>query len=544
MKIGIGQINTTTGDFDGNCKKILDAALRLKELGADCAVFSELALCGIYPKDKVFSRKFLEKNSECLEVLARDLPIPAFVGFVRSESGALDARNSIAFLEGGKVNTFYDKHLLPNYGIFRDKRYFDKGTQICIVEFKGKRIGLTICEDIWSADTDTAKFYDGEVIPLELLAKENLDVLINASASLWSPENEAARAELLPNVARSVNASLVYCNSIGGNDDMVCAGGSVVLNSRGEYCECLSKFKEDLRVVDLENLNAQGLSEFEKIPEMYDALVMSLGDFVRKSGFSKVLLGLSGGIDSALVATLAADALGAENVTGIALPSKYSSDHSRRDAGDLAKNLGIKFETIAIADLVASAETALAPMFAGRAPDLTEENLQSRSRALLLMAISNKFDAMLLSTGNKSECAVGYATLYGDTCGGFAPIADVYKTDVFALSKYANKNGERIPLNTIIKPPSAELRPDQKDSDSLPEYDILDAILYAYIEGGKSANDIIAAGFDASVVYDVIKKFERTEYKRKQLAPAPRLSIRSLGNDKLSALTDKKSYEF
>ena len=544
MKIGIGQINTTTGDFEGNFKKIADAAARLKEMGADFAVFPELALCGCFPKDKTFSRRFLERNADYLDALAEALPIPAFVGYARAGSGPAGAYNSLAWLEGGKVRAYYDKHLLPNYGIFEDPRNFDEGSGICVVEFMGRRIGLSICEDIWALDDRTSKFYEDVARPVDMLANENLDLLVNVSASLWSPENEAARARLLPRVARAVGAPLVYCNLVGGNDEMVCGGGSSVLNAGGDYCLLMEKFSEALSIAELDALEPAEAPEFERIPELYSALVMALGDFVKKSGFSKVLLGLSGGIDSALVATLAADALGPENVTGISLPSKFSSGHSKSDAKDLAENLGIRFETVSIEGVVEQAEAALSGIFAGLPRDVAEENMQARARGLLLMAVSNKFGSMLLSTGNKSECAVGYCTLYGDTCGGFAPISDVYKTDVFALSEYANRNGVRIPVNTITKPPSAELRPDQKDSDSLPEYADLDAVLRSYIEMRRPIRDIVADGFGRAMVEDVVRKFERSEYKRRQLAPGPRVSISSFGNGRRTALTDRKNYEF
>ena len=544
MKIGIAQINTTAGDFEGNSRKILDAAKKLKSLGADFAVFPELALCGSLPKDKTKSEKFLAENAERLEALAREIALPAFVGFAGRSGGALGAFNCAALIENQKAGHVYSKCLLPNYGIFDEPRNFDAGSATGVVEFKGVKIGITICEDIWSADPQTAPRYANSFRPLDALKGANCDVVINMASSLWSAENEAARFELLKSAAKHVNAPVVLCNLVGCNDEFVCAGKSAVVSKEGEYCGVLKAFEEDFAVFDLENLRPCKVEKFDRIAEMYEALKMSLGDFVHKSGFKKVALGLSGGIDSALVAALAADALGAENVIGISLPSKFSSSHSIKDAQDLAKNLGLIYGNISIEKIVAETENALAKIFAGLPRDVTEENVQSRARGLIMMAISNKLGAMVLATGNKSECAVGYCTLYGDTCGGFAPIADVYKTDVFRLARYINRFGEKIPENTIIKPPSAELRPGQKDSDSLPEYDILDAILHAYIEENLPVEKIAERGFDKSVVVDVVRKFERCEYKRRQLPPAPRLTASSFGAGRRVALTDRKSYEF
>lgn len=544
MKIALAQINTTTGDFESNFKKISDFVARSKIAGADFVLFPELALCGCIPKDKSASKNFIKNNEVYLAKLSNSIEIPVLVGCVRRSNEALGAYNSLAWIEPKSEIKFYDKHLLPNYGIFEEPRNFDAGSGVCIVNYKGAKIGLTICEDIWALDEATSPRYLKNERLLDLLAREKIDLLVNASASLWSPENEAARSGLLPKVAKTVNAPFAYCNLIGGNDEFVCTGGSCVLDKSGNYCRILDKFTESLEVIDLDKLSPCQVKPFDRIAELYESLKMSLRDFVHKSGFKKVMLGLSGGIDSAFVAALAADALGAENVMGFALPSKYSSEHSIKDAEDLAKNLGIFYDKISIAKMVEAEEEALSELFEGTKRDLTEENIQSRSRGLLLMAISNKFGAMLLATGNKSECAVGYCTLYGDTCGGFAPISDVYKTDVYKLSRYVNRDREIIPANSIEKPPSAELRPDQKDSDSLPEYSVLDAVLYNYIEGKKSISEIEKMGFDRGMLEDVIRKFERSEYKRRQLPPGPRVSTASFGIGRKVALTDRKIYEF
>ncbi|MBO6101831.1 MAG: NAD(+) synthase, partial [Opitutales bacterium] len=445
MKIGLAQINTKTGDFEGNSRKILDSARALKNAGADFAVFPELALCGSIPKDKTRSENFLDENARAIEKIAREVSLPAFVGFARRSGGAIGAFNSVAFIEGGKIKGVYDKCLLPNYGIFDEPRNFDPGRKAGAAEFMGKKIGVTICEDIWNLDPQTAARYANVQSPADALKEERCDLVLNIASSLWSPENEAARFSLLKNLAKRVGAPVAFCNLVGGNDEFVCAGGSAVVSKDGEYCGMLKKFAEDLAVFDTENLAEIQIEKPDRIADLYEALKMSLGDFVRKSGFKKVALGLSGGIDSALVATLACDALGAENVIGVSLPSKFSSGHSVKDAEDLAKNLGLSYGNISIAKIVAETEGALSKIFAGMPRDVTEENLQSRARGLILMAISNKLGAMVLATGNKSECAVGYCTLYGDTCGGFAPIADVYKTDVFKLARHANRFGEKIP---------------------------------------------------------------------------------------------------
>ena len=357
MKIGIAQINTTAGDFEGNSRKILDAAKKLREQGADFAVFPELALCGSLPKDKTKSEKFLAENAARLEALASEIALPAFVGFVGRSGGALGASNCAAFIENQKVKSVYCKCLLPNYGIFDEPRNFDAGSAAGVVEFKGRKIGITICEDIWALDPQTAPRYANSFNPLGALKGGNCDVVINMSASLWSAENEAARFELLKSAARHAGAPIVLCNLVGCNDEFVCAGKSAVVSEEGEYCGVLKAFGEDLAVFDLENLRPCAVEKFDRIAEMHEALKMSLADFVHKSGFKKVALGLSGGIDSALVAALAADALGAENVIGISLPSKFSSSHSVKDAQDLAKNLGLFYDNISIEKIVAETET-------------------------------------------------------------------------------------------------------------------------------------------------------------------------------------------
>lgn len=540
MKIALAQINTITSDFEHNYRKILECGLDAKKLGADLIVFPELALCGCLPKDRVLSTLFIDSNSKYIKLIAKNISIPAIVGFVRKDKNKI--YNSVAYINRNKINYTYDKMLLVDYGAWSDSRFFSKGISSPIIDVLGKKIALTICEDIWSESEDGKKRYNNHSKPLDIIAKSKVDLLINSSASLFSPENDARRDKLIKDVAKKINAPVLLCNLVGGNDELLFSGKSSFISKNGQPVKILKSFHEDLKICDTEVQDKLIPKKSDRIEELYNALILGLRDFIRKSNFKKVVVGLSGGIDSAFVATLATDAIGKENVMGISLPSKISSQHSKDDASQLAKNLGISFHTIKINDVVSSAEKNLEKIFNGMDPDITEENLQSRARGLLLMAISNKFGSMLLTTGNKSEAAVGYCTLYGDTCGGYAPIVDVFKTDVYKLCNYVNKDKIRIPLNTIQKPPSAELRPNQKDNDSLPDYNILDEILYLYLEKNFTAKKIISKGFDKNIVLDVLNKYESTEYKRKQVALGTRVSDSYLSNIQRT-LTEKKIYE-
>ncbi|MFI3291228.1 MAG: NAD+ synthase [Opitutales bacterium] len=528
MKIGIGQINTKIGDFSANALKIENACAKLKEMGADFAVFPELSLCGYSPRDYLLYADFVAKAKEELESLAKRIAIPAIVGSIRKSHLNDYVYNSAFWLENGEVKCIADKVLLPTYGIFDEGRTYIEGERVeNFIEFKSKKIAITICEDIWSLDfVESAKAY-AKPYPLDLI--EAADVLLNISASLWTKQNYQNRAKLLPEVAKKLKSKFVFCNLVGSNDESVFDGHSSVFDENGNLLLELNNFQEDFRVIDLDEASSVEPRAFDEFGDLQKALEMSIRDFVRKSGFSKVLLGLSGGIDSALVATLAVGALGKENVMGISLPSKISSEHSKDDAKALADNLGIKFDTIAIADVVESFEKSLKPLFGDLPRSVAEENLQARARGTILMGVSNKLSYMLLTTGNKSESAVGYCTLYGDMCGSYAPIADVYKTDVYSLCRYINRNGEVVPQNTIDKPPSAELSPNQTDQDSLPDYDTLDAVLKLYIEQRQSASQIIERGFKEEVVRDVIAKVLRNEFKRRQSAVTPRLTEVSFG---------------
>jgi NAD+ synthase (glutamine-hydrolysing) len=414
----------------------------------------------------------------------------------------------------GKVANIARKRLLPTYDVFDEARYFEPGEDSLILEHKGKRIAVTICEDVWN---ESGELYAAD--PLKEVREDSPEFLLNLSASPWHQGKQAVRRELMAKVATKCECPVIYVNLVGGNDELIFDGASMAVNADGERISHLPAFEEAIRVVDFSEEAIGQESEVVSLENLRKALVLGLRDYAHKSGFTKGLVGLSGGIDSAVTAAIAAEALGAENIIGISLPSAISSEHSKDDAADLATNLGIEYSTLAIQSIVDAAAGELEPMFAGLATDVTEENLQARARGLLLMAVSNKLGALLLTTGNKSELAVGYCTLYGDMCGGLAVISDVPKTQVFALARHMNRDGEVIPVSTIEKPPSAELRLDQVDSDSLPDYEVLDAILERYVERLESTEEIVAAGFEAAVVADVVRKVDRNEYKRKQAAP-------------------------
>lgn len=537
MKVGIAQINTRTGDVAGNCEKILSACEKLAKDGACFAVFPEMCISGYPLKDLIFLQGFVEDAQTAMLELAKKIPLPAIVGCPCASGGAIGFDNAAYWLEDGKVKLCHKKNLLPNYGVLNDARNFDASENFSPIEFKGKKIAVTICEDIWTLpEISTAARYSKCTRPLSVIenSEEKIDLLVNISASVFSSANDNIRAEdgMLCKISAKVDAPLVWCNLVGGNDNIIFAGGSGVFDARGENakCVCLKKFEEDFQIVDFENLPSHYLGgdfNFNGICDIRKALVLSVRDFVRKCGMKKVAIGLSGGLDSAVVAALAVEALGSENVLGISMPSKFSSQHSKDDAAALAENLGIEFQTVPIEQIVSSAEDALSEIFAGRKRDVSEENIQSRARGLVMMAISNKFSRMVLTTGNKSECAVGYCTLYGDTCGGFAPICDIYKTQVYQLARLINKEREIIPQNTIDKPPSAELRPDQKDEDSLPPYDILDEILRLHIEENKNAAEISARGFSKDIVEDILKKVSASEHKRTQYPLGPKVSALS-----------------
>ena len=517
MRIGIAQLNSTVGDLAGNLALAIDAYEQLVGQGVDLVVYPELMLCGYPPRDLLLKENFGRDCLNSLQEFARATgPTPGLIGFPEKNEGDAGEPffNAAAWCMEGSVTQTFRKRLLPTYDVFDEDRYFAPGNSTLMIEYKGKSIAVTICEDVWNLEKD---LYPTD--PLDEIASEKPDFLINLSASPWYSGKECLRIELLAGVARKVDCPVVYVNSVGGNDELVFDGFSLSLNANGELITSSRSFAEAIEVHDLTDESVYKHKDVLPEENLRKALVLGLRDYAHKSGFSKGLIGLSGGIDSAVTAALATEALGADNVIGISLPSAISSDHSKDDARDLAQNLGIAFNTLPIQKIVDAATDELKPLFGDRPTDVTEENLQARARALLLMAVSNKLGALLLTTGNKSELAVGYCTLYGDMCGGLAVISDVPKTQVFALARHLNKDGIAIPENTIEKPPSAELRPDQKDSDSLPEYDVLDAILHAYVEEGKSISTLLSSGFDEETVLRIIRLVDLNEYKRKQAAP-------------------------
>jgi NAD+ synthase (glutamine-hydrolysing) len=544
MRLGLAQINTTVGDLAGNRRRILEAYADLVRRGAELVVFPELAVCGYPPRDLLFKRRFGPDVEESLQAIAAAIgEIPAVIGTVemnRSGSGR-PFYNAAAFCHRGQVTATARKSLLPTYDVFDEDRYFEPATQVTVVEHAGQRIGLTICEDIWTHPMiSTRRLYHGQV-PVKQLAAARCDLMVNLSASPWNHGKSGVRQTLVTEAARALGCPVAYVNAVGGNDELIFDGRSLVSDGGGRIAAGLAAFAEDLAVVEAGPVPAgagSALAPSFDQPEMADifaALTLGLRDYAYKSGFRQALVALSGGIDSAVVGVIAAAAFGPEQVMGVSLPSAISSQHSRDDAYTLAAHLGIRCETIAIADVVAACETALGPVFTGRPRDVAEENIQARVRGVLMMALSNKFGSLLLTTGNKSEMAVGYCTLYGDMCGGLAVISDVFKTQVYALANWINADARRagrvppIPQSSLDKPPSAELRPDQTDQDSLPPYDILDAILKGYVEEGLSRRDLAAQGLDPAVVNDVVRKVDLNEYKRKQAAPGLKITPLAFG---------------
>ncbi|HTO03778.1 MAG TPA: NAD+ synthase [Opitutus sp.] len=552
MRLGLAQFNPTVGDLSGNRRQIITAYTSLVSAGAEFVVFPELAVCGYPPRDLLFKRRFVPDCEESLhEIIASIGEVPALIGTVELNTSGVGRPfyNSAAFCQSGKVVAMARKCLLPTYDVFDEDRYFEPAAQPIVVEHAGLRIGVTICEDIWAHPMiNTRQLYRG-TDPLRQLAARKCDLMVNLSASPYHFDKGNLREALVAESARQLGCPVAYVNAIGGNDELVFDGRSFVCDASGAVLAGLSAFVEEFRVVDVP-LPRNPASSRREAPapapaglpsaiadsfaqdewqDTFEALVLGLRDYAHKSGFKRALIALSGGLDSALVAVIASQALGRENIIGVSLPSEISSQHSKDDARGLAENLGIRFETIAIADAVAATEAAVAPLFTGRARDVAEENIQARIRGVIMMALSNKFGSLLLTTGNKSEIAVGYCTLYGDMAGGLAVISDVFKTQVYSLSRWINREREIIPRNTIEKPPSAELRPGQLDQDSLPPYEVLDPILRGYVEEGLSRRDLVARGFSETVVNDIVRKVDLNEYKRKQAAPGLRITPLAFG---------------
>jgi NAD+ synthase (glutamine-hydrolysing) len=533
VKIALGQINPTVGDFTGNAAKIVDFSRRALQAGAGMILFPELAICGYPPRDLVEKSSFVARNEQVLKAIAqRTQGIAVICGFVsaaRAETGK-SVMNSAALLRDGQIAFVQSKRLLPTYDVFDEMRNFAPADSQELFQFCGNRIALTICEDAWN----DKQFWNRrlyQVDPVEELMRAGGSVLLNISASPFWVGKRELRREMLSALAKRHKVPVVMCNQVGGNDSLVFDGSSIVIATDGRVIAQAKSFQEDLIFFDSETLCGDIHDQIEgEEASAYAALVVGTRDYVRKCGFSRVIVGLSGGIDSALTATIAVDALGPENVMGIGMPGPYSSGGSIEDARRLAANLKIRFELIPIGDVFAAYVSTLKPVFAGMAADVTEENIQARIRGGILMALSNKFNALVLTTGNKSELAVGYCTLYGDMVGGLAAISDVPKTLVYRLSRYVNSRQPVIPQSTIEKPPSAELRPDQKDSDSLPPYEVLDPILDDYIEQYKAAEDIASERkLDITLVSAVIRMVERAEYKRQQAAPGIKISEKAFG---------------
>jgi NAD+ synthetase len=533
MKIALAQINPTVGDFAGNVDRIVKYAQRAQARGADLVVFPELAVCGYPPRDLVERPAFIRKSEAELERLAGLLPpIAALVGYVR-RSHAIQGKavaDAAALIKNGRVVLDYTKILLPFYDVFDESRYFEPGRSIEVQEFNGFKLGITICEDVWN----DKHFWKKQLYardPVEESVHAGANLLLNIAASPYSTEKTQLRYDMLKAIAVTRHIPVVYVNQVGGNDQLVFDGSSMAFNAKGELCARARSFEEDLVVFD----TSSGHSEVHSAPAseteaVYQALRLGVHDYVVKCGFQKVIVGLSGGIDSSLVATLAADALGPENVTGVGMPGPYSSPGSIRDAEALARNLHIDFRIIPITPIFEAYLTALDPAFEGLPRDVTEENIQARVRGNILMALSNKLGSLLLSTGNKSELAAGYCTLYGDMAGGLAAIADVPKIMVYDLAHYVNRAGERIPQACLEKPPSAELRPNQTDQDTLPPYEVLDAILKDYVEDALSSQEIAEKHhFDISMVRDTIRKVDGAEYKRQQAPPTLKVTAKAFG---------------
>jgi NAD+ synthase (glutamine-hydrolysing) len=571
LRLALAQINVTVGDLPGNVKKIIEAMGQAREMGADLVAFPELALPGYPPEDLLLNPAFVRDNLEALKKVTRATRgITAIVGFADMKD---DIYNAAAVLHGGKMVAVYHKIYLPNYGVFDENRYFQSGQEFLVFELKRRTIGVNICEDIW---------YPGDPTRSQCL-QGGATLVVNISSSPYHAGKRNSRQKMLSTRAWDYSTFVAYVNLVGGQDELVFDGGSMVFDQSGELVAEAKAFEEELLVVDLpldevllhrlhdprrrkEELVSPSerrlrrvrlrvpKSEKPKSPllparpatlgrqeEIYRALVLGTGDYVRKNGFQRVILGLSGGIDSSLTAAIAVDALGEKSVVGVAMPSRYSSRESLEDAQSLAENLGIEFQVLPIDEVIAAYLKTLEPSFKGKKPDVTEENLQARVRGNLLMGLSNKFGWLVLTTGNKSEVGVGYCTLYGDMAGGFGVIKDVPKTLVYELAAYRNLLGPApvIPSRVIEKPPSAELRPNQKDTDSLPPYNTLDPVLQAYVEEDQSMETIVSRGFNPQMVAEVIRKVDLNEYKRRQASPGIKITPRAFGRDRRLPITNR-----
>ncbi len=567
MKIAIAQQNYQIGHFEDNTHKIIGAIQYARSRGADLIIFSELSVCGYMPNDLLEYDHFIEECYRSIDLIkAHTDTIGVIVGAPQRNPvpEGKDLYNAAWFLYENEVKSVIQKTLLPTYDVFDEYRYFEPATAWNCIEFKDKKIALTICEDIWNLHDNPLY----RQIPMEILFQQKPDIMVNISASPFDYDHEIDRLEIITKNVGRYHIPMFYCNAIGAQTELIFDGGSMVMNASGKKVKQLKFFEEDFAIIDLNDpqMAAKPLPEApsaentrvatlrdpkeivsylthpDNIDEIYQALILGIKDYFAKMGFHKAILGSSGGIDSAVTLAVAVEALGATNVTAILMPSKYSSDHSVTDAEQLSKNLNNPYDIIPIKDIYQSFLSTLHPLFKGFPFGLAEENIQSRTRGNLLMAIANKFNYILLNTSNKSELATGYGTLYGDMAGGLSVLGDVYKTQVYALAKYINRNKEIIPVNIIEKAPSAELRPDQKDSDSLPDYDILDKILYQFIERKAGAEEISALGIDKPLVQRVMRMVNQNEYKRKQFCPVLRVSAKAFGMGRRIPIVAKYHY--
>lgn len=533
MKIALAQLNYHIGNFEANTKKIIDHIHAAKSKGAELVVFAELAVCGYPPRDFLEFDEFIELcHQSALQIAEHCIDIACIIGLPikNTQVAGKDLYNAAYFIEDGEIKATVKKALLPNYDVFDEYRYFEPGSEFECINFKGRKIALTICEDLWNIN-DNPLYVSN---PMDQLILQQPDLMINIAASPFSYFHDDERMVVLADNAKKYNLPLLYVNQVGAQTEIVFDGGSLAFDRTGNLLDEMEYFKEDLRIYEVKGNDIIGFTPTQHLPvsdieQIYNALILGIQDYFAKSGFSKAVLGLSGGIDSAIVCALACRALGPENVMAVLMPSKYSSDHSIKDALDLVDNFGCMHEIIPIKETADAFESVLKPAFKDLPQNLAEENIQARCRGIIVMAMSNKFGYILLNTSNKSECAVGYGTLYGDMCGAIGVIGDVYKTQAYELAKFINKDAELIPLNSIVKAPSAELRPDQKDSDSLPEYDVLDKILFQYIELKQSSSAIIAQGYDEALVRRIIKMVNTAEFKRYQTPPILRVSPKAFG---------------
>jgi NAD+ synthase (glutamine-hydrolysing) len=543
MKIALAQLNYHIGNFEGNLEKMQGMVTKAKALKADIVVFGEMATCGYPARDFLEFDDFIKKayaSVEALADMAKGIAIVVGSPSRNPKPEGKDLFNSAFFLADGAIKHVQHKTLLPTYDIFDEYRYFEPADEWNILTFKGKKIAITVCEDIWNVGNENPLY---KICPMDEMMSQKPDFMINVSASPFAYDHAGERLHTVRTNVDRYKIPMFYCNMVGGQTDVIFDGGSLVISPDGKIFDEMPFFEECLKVYDLDAVLRGGIEKQQAKDNttqlIHDALIMGIQDYFRKMNLKKAIFGLSGGIDSGVVAALAARALGADNVRCLLMPSQYSSDHSVNDARQLAEKLGIQYDIVPIESVFEAYMGILKPHFFGLPSNITEENVQARIRGMMVMAFSNKFGSILLNTSNKSEMAVGYGTLYGGMCGGLAVLGDVYKTQVYELAKYINKDGEVIPLSTLTKPPSAELRPNQKDSDSLPEYDILDKVLYQYIEKRQGPKELIAMGFDEKLVARILRLVNINEFKREQTAPVIRVSSKAFGTGRRMPIVGK-----